>query len=59
MENKVKTIRLTNKQAIRLVCERATAEGRSAANAAARTIIESLGSKADSNQSKQRSLDNA
>jgi len=38
-----KDVRIRNKKAIRLIKERAIKENRSAANAAAQTIIESLG----------------
>ncbi len=43
MDTNDKPIRLTNVKAIRLAKERAVKENRSAANAAAQTIIEALG----------------
>ena len=48
MEQNYKPIRITNKKAIRLAKQRAIQENRSAANAAAQTIIEAL-SGADDN----------
>jgi hypothetical protein len=54
MVKNVKTIRLTNAEAIKLANERANKEGRSAANAAAQTIIESLKKHSDKRSGYQK-----